>query len=515
MLAELIIKDSAWESIKVDNAEIILKPKHFHSNYDWLNEETRIRHKLPYIHIKYNDDKISYIKASCGIVREIPIFYSTINDFVVIADDPKYISTKHENENKFNQECVHEFKKFGYILGNRTLFEDVYSLRAGEAIEVNNGEVKIKREYLYNDKDFIHSDNDELKKELGRVSEEIFNDLIESLNGKTAIVPLSGGYDSRFIVSMLKKGGYNNVHCYAWGAEKETQEKVISKEIADKFGYKWESINYSEEKWKETCKSEWFDDCLSYACKHTSISGGASLPFLNTLRKNHSPEDSVLIPGHTGDFIGGGHIPSYINQNSNIEDIITGVLNKHLFSLYKKEDKALWNKINLQLEELKNSAEPFQIYERWEWQERQAKFIVNSIRYYEYWDFNWNLPFWDYKFLDFWSGISLQNKYGLNLYHSFLEDVIFNQLDVNYIKSSRTTIKSRVTDKSKLIFQSIGMLEVVKKIKNKLVDSNSQQFNFDYIFSHLIKEEINEGVDNEILVNPYAKLAYYTLSLMK
>jgi asparagine synthase (glutamine-hydrolysing) len=43
--------------------------------------------------------------------------------------------------------------------------------------------------------------------------------------------------------------------------------------------------------------------------------------------------------------------------------------------------------------------------ESWNWQERQAKFIANAVRVYEFWGYEWRLPFWDAEVVDFWAAV--------------------------------------------------------------------------------------------------------------
>ena len=46
-------------------------------------------------------------------------------------------------------------------------------------------------------------------------------------------------------------------------------------------------------------------------------------------------------------------------------------------------------------------------FECWDCQERQAKFIVNSVRAYEFFGFEWRLPLFDAELMDFWSRIAV------------------------------------------------------------------------------------------------------------
>ncbi len=51
----------------------------------------------------------------------------------------------------------------------------------------------------------------------------------------------------------------------------------------------------------------------------------------------------------------------------------------------------------------------------WAWQERQAKFITNSVRAYEYWGLDWWLPLWDAEYMAFWQHVPLSQRTGKRL----------------------------------------------------------------------------------------------------
>lgn len=59
-------------------------------------------------------------------------------------------------------------------------------------------------------------------------------------------------------------------------------------------------------------------------------------------------------------------------------------------------------------------------FEKWDWQERQAKFIVNSVRVYEFWGYEWWLPLWDYEMMEFWARIPLKLRVGQILYIEYV-----------------------------------------------------------------------------------------------
>ena len=65
--------------------------------------------------------------------------------------------------------------------------------------------------------------------------------MAESADGRTIAVPLSAGLDSRLIVSGLKRIGYGNVKCFAYGLP-GNYEAAASRKIAGALGFDWRFV---------------------------------------------------------------------------------------------------------------------------------------------------------------------------------------------------------------------------------------------------------------------------------
>jgi hypothetical protein len=61
-------------------------------------------------------------------------------------------------------------------------------------------------------------------------------------------------------------------------------------------------------------------------------------------------------------------------------------------------------------------------FELWDWQERQAKYIVNAVRLYEYWGYDWWLPLWDSEFVEFWHHVPLRLRLARRRYMQFVNN---------------------------------------------------------------------------------------------
>jgi asparagine synthase (glutamine-hydrolysing) len=65
----------------------------------------------------------------------------------------------------------------------------------------------------------------------------------------------------------------------------------------------------------------------------------------------------------------------------------------------------------------------FKLYEWWEWQERQAKYVINGQRSYDYFGHRWFLPLWADEYLTFWDKIGYEQKFCQRLYRAYLNTV--------------------------------------------------------------------------------------------
>jgi len=441
---ETIFTEDIWDEVIIDHEKKIMKPKYMVQNFNYKDINDFDSLNIPYVKIELSNNEITLLEAQPGIIRNLPLFYTVVNDVLFLSDSPK----NFVNENtSFDELSIQEFLTYGYVTSDRTLLHNVYSLEAGEKINYQNQTVDVSTKFLYNSGKISKTGSTSLKAQLRNISDKIFNDLIVTLKGKTALVPLSAGYDSRFIVSMLKLGGFEDVVCFAWG--KPANEDInISKKIAEKLGYKWISIDYSEKSWENAINAEWFDSLIMESTGFVSTSGAASFPFQKYLRDNFDLENCVLLPGHTGDFIGGGHIPQPLKLKTKKHDLVEYIQNKHFVSAKEFDDKKVTSELKRQIDNYSLLIDDYRIFETWEWRERQSKFIANTNRFYEAMGLAWNMPLWNPEYVKFWEGVPLSQKKNLKIYYEFLEEVIFKEAGVDFSlkkkKKKKNSLKNKV-----------------------------------------------------------------------
>lgn len=361
--------------------------------------------------------------AAVDHVRSIPLFYAYSQGKFFLSDSAEWVRLQ-VNEHEYSPIAKEEFLLAGYVTGRDTLFHKVKQLLPGEAIMFDGlegeGSLNLRRYFKLTHKEPEHFEECDLNQKLKLIVEKSINRLIKYADGRQIVVPLSSGYDSRLIVSYLKKLKYDNVLTFSYGVAGNLESKN-SKRVAHSLGLKWAFVEYSAEKWLEAWSSNEANEYKRFASNHVSLPHVQDWLAISELTKNNIVNsDAVVVPGHAGDFIGGGHIPSYIfkNRSHQVAKIIDTIIDDHLsnapihgFEHLDKEKLIRRVTSNFErtgiLKENLSSCEAADLYEMWDWQERQSKYIVNSVRVYEQFGLHWWLPLWDRELVEFWENAPL------------------------------------------------------------------------------------------------------------
>jgi asparagine synthase (glutamine-hydrolysing) len=348
-------------------------------------------------------------------VRSIPLFYGHNDNCIYISDDPHWIQEQVDIHD-LDDLAKNEFLMTGYVTGDRTLSPAVKQVPAGEAVRLSLdgvGNICVERypyqKYIPRYRTDISLDD--ALCELDKVLTSAFTRLINEADGRMIVVPLSGGYDSRLIVLMLKRLGYDNVITFSYG-RKDNQESNFSKELAESLGFHWEFIEYTNDKWHDWYSSEeWYE----YSLMAGNLSSTPHLqdwPAIKELKeKQLVPDNCLIVPGHTVALTASKNIQGDIDC---VEQVVYDLIRDHYnisgFSEVQRICKGAEYDVNYSLGGLAQYPDRISAYESWDVNERQAKFIINSVRCYEYWGYSWWLPLLDKEFMDYWSNVPIEYR---------------------------------------------------------------------------------------------------------
>ena len=386
--------------------------------------------------IHLNSDSVQMV---CDRIRSIPIFYAITSTDFYFGDDIQ--SLKLKTNSKFNSESISEFLMGGIVMGEKTLLDNISQVEAGTTVIYDKATRNLGSSSYFDY--YLPESNRKNRKSLISdwtiALENSIKRLIVYSADKKIVLPLSGGYDSRLIAIYLKKFGFENILCYSYGI-KGNKESQVSKKVAEKLGLEWIFIETSENFWSEFYNKYFDDKTKFFLSSYTSCPHLQDWPVVFKLKeKGLIPKGSVFVPGHSGDFIGGSHIPldllsSYKSSKSKISsNIISNHFNLFNENGYEKVTKKSYEEfVNLCHRQISNSISKFvitesssnaSIYELWDWKERQSKFIVNSVKVYELFGFDWYLPLWDLEIMDVGLSVPLNLRYRTKLYSLICKEI--------------------------------------------------------------------------------------------
>ncbi|WP_300100625.1 asparagine synthetase B [Methanosarcina sp.] len=442
-----------WRKIKLRGAECYFKGNVFFENtllspeklaeliFTLICKEEQGKEKETGEFLEKLNGEFAFIAETKDIIfctvdktRSIPLFYIKTKNSLIISDSAYYL--KNKINQPLNEEKAAEFMVAGYVTGNETLFDDIKQIRNGEFLLYQKNEKYLKSCCYFR---FLHGDNYELPETgllemLDQTFVDTFLRLIESTSkqGKRLIVPLSGGLDSRIIVAMLKRLGVNDVICMSYG-RKGSRESEISKHVAEALGYEWLFVEYTAKKWRECYTSKEADLYRLLAGNLSSLPHMQDFLAVKELKiQGKIPENSVFVPGHTGY---GCDLPEYCLDNLanfDSETYLEASLKMH-YNLWEWPSEQELEKIFKQRIskstsglEIKDNETFANAIEYFDFRERQAKYIINSVRVYEFFGYEWRIPLWDTELIKFFLRVAIKYRINRDLYKKYARDCLFS-----------------------------------------------------------------------------------------
>jgi len=373
----------------------------------------------------------SYTLAAVDKVKSIPLFFSTKDNY--LSNNANFLISNEKIVNH-NIDALRAIAMSGFSIGNATLIQNLNIFQPGQYLLNTHSKTIINYYYTFKPWKISELGEKKLKKELLELLEETFIELVRNSYSRQIVVPLSAGYDSRVVASLLKHIGVKDVYCYSYGLRNSFEVKA-SRQIAKKLNYKWKFIDFKKCKQVNFFQSEIYKKYFSEVESYSAIPYFQDFNAVKFLVENKEiSKDAIFVNGNSGDFISGGHIPgSIFKPNLDLDrkyhNSMDDFLKKH-FSLWG----VLRNKTNDENIKALLYSELFQrgirispenklyIFELFEFLGRQSKFVISGQRTYEMFGYDWRLPLWGSRMLNFWEKIDFKHKKNQNLYVSSLID---------------------------------------------------------------------------------------------
>ncbi len=350
----------------------------------------------------------------------MPIFFNSKKKIFLFKN------SKIDNYQNINKLAFETLIRSGYCINNQTLLNHIYQLSPGTIMDSFSNITKYF-EYLPS------KQINYLSKDLDKCLNQIFKNYKKIINKNSKIyLSLSAGKDSRLIAAKLKEHNFINVICYTYGV-KYSNDYEISKKVAKKLNFKHHFIEINKRKsfeiFESKLRNNYWNNFFNINCIPNMQDFYAL--FILKEKKILKGKNNFFINGQTADFLTGAHLFNNKKTNELIKNFYLKnftLLNQSkiypniyqiLFKDYLQISKKYKSKRNYNLNYI--------ILNKWEYEERQSKFIIQQQRCYEFFNQNWLLPFWEKKFVIFWRNINFKSLKGQNFYKKYLLEYDFNQ----------------------------------------------------------------------------------------
>lgn len=365
------------------------------------------------------------ILAAVDRLRSIPLFWDQSGNLADKSEALAHLNLK----SLASPEILSEFLMAGFVTGSDTLHKELKQIPAGHYLALNHGQspqLKCYYRFLHNAsssqsvEDWIEQQHTLLL--------QVARDTLNSLNERPVVIPLSGGYDSRLLAYLFKTLKYPRIYTYSYDSRRHAESR-ISQRVAEHLALPWHFIDHSHRSWYQAFQSQARRDFYAFIVNASSSAHVQDWLAVQELQKRKLiPSDSVFIPGHSADFLEGSHLPGiYATQKVfSPAELQQQIISFH-YRLWPnpsyRELEAFRARIqsHIQVPESLDASQAASSFEYWDLQERQAKFIVNSLRVYESLGYQWRMPFWDARLMDFWAAVPLQLRLNRKLWLLFAQ----------------------------------------------------------------------------------------------
>ncbi|MBM4403252.1 MAG: asparagine synthase [Candidatus Cloacimonetes bacterium] len=376
------------------------------------------------------------ILAAVDTVRSFPLFYTLDTQGDLILSDDVYALLPHCPTREIDDLAAAEMLLSAYVFGENTLIKGIKQLLPGTILSYDKQSkaIKIESYYRYRSPEQQVTAPAGLIDELDAILLRSIRRTCNSIGDRPVILALSGGYDSRLVLSLLKRAEVKNIICYSYGM-KGNPDSQISRQIARYYGYPWHYAEHDRRSHYEAFNSDLRRDFYRYA-NHLSVMAHIQdwLAVKELKERGVLPEDGVFMAGHSGDFLVGSYIPSIWKTKPVIKrnDLVDELWRQH-YTLWDLPTGSweMGELIDLLIHMAHNFVHCLKIpdemdvftaaaiEEEFDWQERQAKFIINATRVYEFFGHQWRIPLWDEELTGFWRGLPVKYRIDRVLYENY------------------------------------------------------------------------------------------------
>lgn len=421
--------------------------------------------------------------AAIDSTRIHPLYYRITKEQIILTDDPYTLIQKGDAE---DEDAVRAYTVSGATFEGTTLVKGISQIKPNHYLLPDGTQ---KKYYTYTT--YLYEIHTPTYMGMHAMLNRVFQRLIQRLDGRQVVIPLSGGYDSRLVLCMLKRFGYQHVVCYTVGRPNNIESRIAQK-VAQQLGYKWYDIDTTQEELQKLISPQSTD----FQKYYTYLGGLCNFVWLfeyvaiTSLKKRDIlKEDAVFIPGHTADVHAGSHLTkACIHKKDTIYYLTSSLLYD---SFEYPGQKQMYSYIrNYFKSQKRNNIADWSLFQSFIAQNRLPHNILNSARIYEHMGYEVALPFWDKEFIELFRTMPYEALLNKSFYTNYVRTQIFQPMQVDYQapkhsiwyyygmkvrKRIKSLLPTNIAHRFVLLQDTLGEKELSKSLLEELVQKKVYQ----------------------------------------
>lgn len=443
--------------------------------------------------IVYLNNELIVINDRWGVY---PLFYYKDNLKIIISDNwEKLLPYTKKNLRK---DATYEALCFGYVLGNKTLIEEIYEFAPHTYYKIflQDKELKVHPTSYWH---LQHHFNNKKRhpKEFQELWESRFKIFADHLKEKNynAFVPLTAGLDSRLLATELDN---NNIPIYAmtWGGDyKDIEIETAIKLTPNIQNLRSHSLLY--------LNNTTVNNMLSIDLKGNWITSLVFAKRLFYFQKLIKQECSAWFPGHSGGFMSGGHLKHRMKLWKSKEDVINYILKFQTSSTLKSvlinQSDEVKDSILTSIRRTLPVQDLISTYIRWDLEQKQRRYVIRSSISEPRELMNLYLPYYDYEIMDFFLNLPFSQLINKNLKIKAMSKYIYkNKPAIRKIKNNGKPLRPI---RNNLLYEYENKL--IKKLKEITGINNKKEYSNDFDWENIkisitLPEFLYQNIPNKI-----------------
>ena len=345
----------------------------------------------------------------------LPIYHGADRDAgLAVGDNPWSVIGRSPEAPRLDDAALIDFLHCGYVTSTNTLIKGVETTAPATITRIFPGRIRTERYWTYGYAPEA-MDMSEAVDELAVVLEAVVRRSCSVLTetAGTPVLTLSGGLDSRLLAALFSSAEAFRTSAVSYGSANDP-EVAVAIEIARALHIDHRCVPVG----KGYFNSEFLERSIQEVGITTRFTCGTGA------RHIQCRSGDVLVPGHTGDFVSGGHLPPQAALVENRNQLQRFVDLRHF--RYPYSDKILrevmqvdprkrFDRIAVTTSDFDMAEDKFGLIDRWNVENRQRRLILMELRAYEA-AAPWILPFYDHELVDFFARIPHSLRVGQFLY---------------------------------------------------------------------------------------------------